>query len=56
MIMECDKMIMSVIFEEQSCNTCVHRALCEDFPECPFFEKEEESEECKNWMVDLNKI
>lgn len=49
-------MIIEDIFDERSCEMCVHSTLAEDFPECPFFEKEEESEECKNWMVDLNKI
>ena len=48
-------MIMSVIFEEQSYDTCVHRILCENFPECPFFE-EEENEECKNWQLDFEQI
>lgn len=49
-------MIIEDIFDERSCEMCVHSGFLEDFPECPFFEKGEESEECKNWMVDLNKI
>lgn len=49
-------MIMAVIFDERDCEMCIHGALCEDFPTCPFFEEEEESEECRNWQLDFSKI
>ena len=49
-------MIIEDIFDERSCEMCIHAALAEDFPTCPFFEEEEESEDCKNWAVDLSKI
>ena len=42
--------------ENQTCEMCIHSTLAEDFPVCPFFEKEEESEDCRNFAIDLEKI
>lgn len=49
-------MIIEAIFDKHDCEMCIHSILAEDFPECPFFEKEEESEECRNWQLDFSKI
>lgn len=42
--------------ENQTCEICIHNALTEYFSTCPFFEKEEESEDCRNFAIDLGKI
>lgn len=49
-------MIIETIFDEHDCEMCVHNILAENFPKCPFFEKEEKNEECKNWQLDFDKI
>ena len=49
-------MIIEAIFDEHDCEMCVHSTLAEDFSECPFFEKKEESEDCRNFAIDLSEI
>ena len=44
------------MFFEQSCDMCIHSDLAENFPECPFFEREEDGEDCRNWLLDLDKV
>lgn len=43
-----------MMIDNQDCCTCIHSALCEDFPTCPFFEQDDDSQ-CKNWQIDLSK-